>query len=104
MRDFRDDQGVQWLVYAVHREAITGAAAERGRRYLPDPYRGGWLVFESGERKLRLAPIPDGWDDLPDRTLRTLLAAAKPATPTTPRGQRAYGAPPADDEAAQRHD
>lgn len=104
MRDFRDDQGVQWLVYAVHREAMAEAAAQRGRRYLPEPYQDGWLVFESEARKLRLAPIPEGWDDLPDRVLRTLLARATPATPTAPRGQRAYGTPPAesDDETGAR--
>lgn len=99
MREFKDEQGVRWAVYAVHREGLAEAAVDTGRRYLPTAYRGGWLVFESDARKLRLAPIPDGWDDLPDGALRTLILSAVPATPTTPRGQRAYGAPPSDDDA-----
>lgn len=90
MREFVDERGTRWLAYAVG----AGAAAETSRHYLPGAYQAGWLVFDSGTRKLRLAPIPAGWADLADHALRELLLAAEPTTPTTPRGQRAYGAPP----------
>ena len=36
----------------------------------------GWLAFESGPDKRRLAPIPVGWDQLSDRELEALLARA----------------------------
>lgn len=90
MREFRDDAGRRWIAYPVN----SSARVELAGRYLPGPYQGGWLVFECGERKLRLAPIPPGWHDMPDARLRSFLAAAQPTTPTTPRGVRAYGSPP----------
>ena len=44
----------------------------------------GWLVFESPTERRRLAPIPDGWDALPDEGLRALRDAAT-ALPQRPR-------------------
>lgn len=86
MRDFQDQAGDCWLVYAIRKAATESAT----RRYLPDVYQDGWLVFESGERKLRLAPIPPGWDDMSDAELHELLAQARPVTPTEPHGRPAY--------------
>ena len=93
MREFQDDNGARWIAYPVN----STARGELGGRWLPGPYQSGWLVFESGERKLRLAPIPMGWHDMTDGALRKLLATATPTTPTTPttpRGMRAWGAAP----------
>ena len=40
-------------------------------------YSNGWLCFEGGGEKRRLAPVPDGWDQAgPDR-LATWLQSAK---------------------------
>jgi hypothetical protein len=40
-------------------------------------YSNGWLCFEGGGEKRRLAPVPDGWDQAgPDR-LATWLHSAK---------------------------
>jgi hypothetical protein len=40
-------------------------------------YSSGWLCFEGGGEKRRLAPVPDGWDQAgPDR-LATWLQSAK---------------------------
>jgi hypothetical protein len=40
-------------------------------------YSNGWLCFEGGGEKRRLAPVPDGWDQAgPDR-LATWLQNAK---------------------------
>ena len=97
MREFRDQDGCNWVVYAITDGAIEGA----GRRYLPDEYQRGWLVFECGERKLRLAPIPPGWGDMRDEELRGMLSRAKPTTNTTPAGMRAFGAPRTDDDASK---
>jgi hypothetical protein len=98
MREFTDGDGAAWLVYAIN----DGAIEAPGRRYLPDAYQQGWLVFESGQRKLRLAPVPAGWADMRDDGLQALLAKARPSTNTTPGGMRAYGAPPLDDESRER--
>ena len=100
MREFTDQHGARWVVYEVD----ASATAEASRRYLPGDYKTGWLVFETETRKLRLAPVPDGWHDITDTALRRLLLTATPTTPTTPRGQRAFGAPAASEEAARRRD
>ena len=97
MREFQDDTGARWIAYPVN----STARSELAGRWLPGPYQGGWLVFESGERKLRLAPIPSGWHDMTDAALRKLLATATPTTPTTPRGMRPYGS--AQPQHAQQH-
>lgn len=86
MREFLDQNGREWIVYAVNDSPTEGAT----RRYLPDAYQRGWLVFESGERKMRLAPVPGGWADLRDEELCSLLAAARPTTPTLPEGHRPW--------------
>ena len=39
-------------------------------------HEGGWLTFESPAGKRRLAPIPAGWDALPEDELRRLCARA----------------------------
>lgn len=95
MREFTDRDGCNWVVYSINH----GVMESGGRRYLPDEYQQGWLVFECGERKLRLAPVPAGWDGMSDDELRALLPLARPSTNTTPAGMRAYGAAPRDDDA-----
>ena len=94
MREFRDQDGGNWVVYAIS----NGVMESGGRRYLPDEYQQGWLVFECGERKLRLAPVPTGWDEMSVDELRALLPLARPTTNTPPAGMRAFGAPPRDEE------
>ena len=94
MREFTDVQGTSWLVYTVGTDAH---GVEASRRYLPDAFRQGWLAFESGERKLRLAPVPAGWAELSDRELQDLLAQATPTESTRPTGRRAYGSPDPDE-------
>ena len=89
MREFRDQDGGNWVVYAIS----NGVMESGGRRYLPDEYQQGWLVFECGERNLRLAPVPKGWDEMSVDELRALLPLARPTTNTTPAGMRAFGAP-----------
>jgi hypothetical protein len=44
---------------------------------LPEPYRSGWLAFESAAEKRRLSPIPEGWQSLPDDALRALCGRAE---------------------------
>lgn len=74
-RRFEDAKGVRWDAFAVY-----PSAASMGRTAaLPDPYRRGWLSFDSGTETRRLAPTPDGWVTLSDDGLRRLLDKAEVA-------------------------
>lgn len=100
-RTFVDRQGVQWQVWDVRptwawadrrhterrRRATQRDAANPERR--KDERRGsgsggtgalpvgggfddGWLTFEADGARRRLAPIPEGWETLPELTLAEL--------------------------------
>lgn len=71
-RRFQDAHGVTWDAFAVH-PAQEGS----GRAQLPEPYRGGWLVFESEREKRRLSPVPPEWHLATEAQLRTLCARAE---------------------------
>lgn len=94
-RIFHDRYGLPWEVWDV----IPGMAERRAgieRREMsrtimdrrePSGYwigvrhelAEGWLCFQNGAEKRRLAPIPPDWDRLPEDELLRLLEAAKPA-------------------------
>ena len=40
-------------------------------------YSSGWLCFEGGGEKRRLAPVPDGWEQAGPATLAGWLQSAK---------------------------
>ena len=81
MRQFRDTSGVEWQVFFTERRA----ASERRDQYLPEAYRGGWLVFECAVEKRRLAPVPADWAELSDQALEALCATAarQPSRPSS---------------------
>lgn len=94
-RTFRDTTGAEWQVWDVRPSSGMGGAVSPG-------FAGGWLCFERlpgrakppggterrrvppappapaapAERR-RLAPLPPGWEVLPDATLEALLRRAK---------------------------
>ena len=68
LREFTDSRGATWRVWA------TQPLSENVR---PD-LRGGWLTFEQGTLRRRLAPIPEGWAELPEEGLRRLCTQATP--------------------------
>lgn len=70
-RLFEDAGGTRWDAFAIH----PSASAARVR--LPEPYRSGWLAFESMGEKRRLSPIPDGWQSMPDDALSALCGRAE---------------------------
>ena len=74
-REFRDAAGATWTVWETYptRPGAIDAA-----------WRGGWLTFESGEIRRRLAPIPRGWNDAPDSRLDLMCRAAEAFARTTP--------------------
>ena len=108
-RSFTDSNGIDWNVWDVmpqwterrsgeeRRRADDDAAIDPPvleRRRVPDRRGGttdgsriripqglsrGWLAFESGQDKRRLAPIPAGWEELTDAELESLCARATQA-------------------------
>lgn len=67
LREFEDGGGDCWRVWQ------TDPARTEG---LTDHYRGGWLTFDNGAERRRLAPVPDAWAQLPPERLVLLLRAA----------------------------
>jgi hypothetical protein len=70
-RLFEDASGTRWDAFAIH------PSASAGRVRLPEPYRTGWLAFDSMDEKRRLSPIPDGWLSMPEEALRSLCERAE---------------------------
>jgi hypothetical protein len=71
LRTFTNSDGRLWQVFDV-----------TPSRSLPDVHgelAGGWLCFLSEGDRLRLAPVPQRWEELEEAALRTLLAGATPA-------------------------
>ena len=109
MRAFTDDSGTEWTVWEVQPGQFVIGATERraglDRRVAPAPdpvierrrgserrvrarhavtgigteLAGGWLTFQAGPMRRRLAPVPDGWDRLADAELATLCGRASTA-------------------------
>jgi hypothetical protein len=73
VRTFQDDSGGTWSVYEVSADTLSFGR----RNFLPSDFREGWLVFESGEVRRRLAPRPPEWQDFPVSALRQLLERAE---------------------------
>jgi hypothetical protein len=75
IREFRDSDGRLWRVW--------GTIPDHART-LGSLYETGWLTFESGPERRRLAPIPAGWEEAPPDRLGLLCGAAKAVTRRTP--------------------
>lgn len=76
MRQFRDGNGTEWEVFLMTR----GAHSVAREQHLPEHFREGWLVFQSGAEKRRFAPPPANWESLSNDELVELLALAIPQT------------------------
>jgi hypothetical protein len=70
MRDFEDQRGTRWMVWDTVPANTTG---------LTEEYRRGWLTFDNGADRCRLAPIPADWPELPAERLTLLLRVAHTA-------------------------
>ena len=95
-RTFTDSKRVTcdvWEVNPTSHERRSGVADRRRQsRGTPDrrrtvdtsrvrvrgAYANGWLAFESRHDKRRLAPVPEGWEDLDDIDLGRLVEHATP--------------------------
>ena len=91
-RTFRDKTGREWDAWEVvptaverrlAKNALTNrpAAAERRkvsetRVLVPEELQRGWLAFQSGRERRRIAPIPEDWADMTAAELLELLNRA----------------------------
>lgn len=89
-RTFRDQLGREWDVWEVvptaveRRMAKAPARATRLERrkaqelrvVVPDSLQKGWLAFQSGRERRRLAPIPQDWQEMTGEELLGLLGRA----------------------------
>jgi hypothetical protein len=48
---------------------------------LPARLAHGWVAFECGDERRRVAPIPERWDELPESRLRELWRGAEQLPP-----------------------
>lgn len=69
LREFVDAQGRQWRVW----ETVPRRAAGLGE------FRDGWLTFDDGAERRRLAPVPEDWPDFTDERLALLVRIAQPS-------------------------
>jgi hypothetical protein len=81
-RIFEDAHGVRWDACAIHPTAPVG------RVQLPEPYRSGWLYFDSAIQKRRLSPIPEDWQSASDDMLRAMCEQAEIVPDRGPSGRR----------------
>lgn len=79
-RRFRDRDRL-WTVVAVTPEHLHDLGLP-DEDLSPDLARG-WLSFESGLERRRLAPIPSGWESLDDGELVELCRRAAPTPRVT---------------------
>ena len=104
-RTFRDETARLWNAWDVH--PLWGERRSRERRHLagspppalherrrlqrrmaaglrislPPRLAGGWIAFECGLERRRVAPIPTGWSELDDDGLRALWRDAEQLPP-----------------------
>lgn len=85
-REFPDTSGKSWEVWDVRPAAVD----QERRAHAPSPAAGlesGWLAFQCGAERRRLAPIPVGWEQQPADELCALLDRAVPI----PQAKRRFG-------------
>jgi hypothetical protein len=68
LREFTDASGKAWTVWSTRPDWRSGVPAE---------LHEGWLTFESGKTRKRLAPIPRGWEDASAARLQLYCSTAE---------------------------
>ncbi|HKW46786.1 MAG TPA: hypothetical protein VJN70_05055 [Gemmatimonadaceae bacterium] len=92
-RKIKDGDGQSWDVWEVdpsvveqrmsgeHPAMQPGESTTKERRefrlLVPSALQQGWLAFQCGNERRRLAPIPENWNTLRDAALVELLCKAK---------------------------
>ena len=89
-RSFHDELGREWEVWEVVPTAVERRIATASRRpagverrkvnetrvVVPDRLQKGWLAFQSGRERRRVAPIPADWQEMTSAELLDLLHQA----------------------------
>ncbi|HYD51774.1 MAG TPA: hypothetical protein VEA99_04065 [Gemmatimonadaceae bacterium] len=96
-RQFIDPHGTLWTVWDVYPsrverdldvvrasrgDSVPDSRRSRSTLRLDGAYAAGWLCFESGLGKRRLAPIPSRWESLSADQLAVLCDSAAGVAPT----------------------
>jgi hypothetical protein len=71
-REITDPEGRTWSVWDTDPHQFAG------RSVIAADYANGWLTFEAGDEKRRLAPAPAEWEALEAAALLRLLERAAP--------------------------
>ena len=69
VREFVDTQGRRWTVWNTVPDWLNGVSAA---------FNTGWLTFECGSERRRLAPIPADWENAALGTLQGYCKRAEP--------------------------
>lgn len=77
VRTFESPDGATWSVWEVIPGRVSDFRSSFGS-HLPRDLADGWLCFDCGTEKRRLAPLPAHWHERPDEDLRFWLRAAVP--------------------------
>lgn len=93
VRNFESPDGTAWTAWDVVPGHVSDFHSTAGS-HLPPQMADGWLCFESGREKRRLAPLPANWAERSDAELWFLCRAAEPVRPRAP---RVSDPPPEDD-------
>jgi hypothetical protein len=67
VREFTNSKGITWRVWSTRPSSP---------RLYSQELRSGWLTFESEGQRRRLAPIPNGWDEVSEDRLELLCRNA----------------------------
>ena len=74
-----DNQDKVWDVWEVN------PSSSSRRLTVPADMQGGWLAFQCGEERRRIAPLPAAWSEMSDAALVRLMAQANPILPRVAR-------------------
>ena len=80
VRTFDAPDGTTWSVWEVIPGRVSPLRSSSGS-HLPREMANGWLCFDCGARKRRLAPLPSEWHARPDEDLWFWCRAADPVRP-----------------------
>lgn len=93
VRAFSAPEGTTWSVWEVIPAQVSEFRSSHGS-HLPRDMADGWLCFDCGNEKRRLAPLPVNWHDGSDADLwlwcraavpvRARVAAAEAEAPSAP--------------------
>jgi hypothetical protein len=92
VRTFESPDGATWSVWEVIPARVSEFRSTHGS-HLPRELADGWLCFDCGTEKRRLAPLPPNWEERPDEDLRFWCRAAVPVRARVPHEVAAEPAP-----------